>query len=165
MYLPHFQLILFTTHNSAIQSYPCSTDKETEFQKQYVLTVVIALKLGLPISKISFNFPLYLVEFYHIILTFQIVHSHIDQGYLIFLQRMRKRQLQKDESGVKELPLYYSKRFPDLSYPDPARILHCTQVPGIYSIQPQILYSFLSQNSFLSSLLTENLFILSKAIS
>lgn len=164
MYLPHFQLILFIPHNSAIQSCPCSTDKEivSEIVCSYRSN---GFKSRSPYLKISFSFPLYLVEFYHIILTCQIVHSHIDQGNLIFLQRVRRRQLQKDESGVKERPLYYSKMFPDLTYPDPVRILYCTQVPGMYSIQPQFLYSFLSQNSFLSSLLTENLFILSKAIS
>lgn len=71
----------------------------------------------------------------------------------------------RGESGVKELPLYYSKMFPNLPYTNPTQTFYCTQI-GF----PQFLeYTLFSLRVFplfsltmpvLSALLTESLFIL-----
>lgn len=57
------------------------------------------------------------------------------------------------KSDVKELRLYYSKMFPDLSYPNPAQIFYCTQIRyhgswnTLYPVSVSFLFS-LPESSF-----------------
>ena len=75
------------------------------------------------------------MRFQHIIFALRIVHSHIDQMERIspfFFREWEggncKEGMGRGGSGVKELPLYYSKMFPNLPYTNPTQTLYCTPI-------------------------------------